>query len=220
MIYPLAVQEPGPSWKQGYPPVFRNACRGVVCHSMVGSYAEAKARLDSQDRASWHFSVLKNGTVIQHYQSDAVTWHAGTAQANQRYIGIEHEGGADTPATVSEPLTTAQREASTALVRWLALQHGFPRVRRVGLWAHNELWGTACPSQRIPWAEYEEGDELSSPEYDALFQRDEDIKAVLKQVNDRCLAALNALFALAKHVYGDNDPQTKDIEQRLKALED
>lgn len=158
MIYPLAVQEPGPSWKQGYPPVFRNACRGVVCHSMVGSYSGAMSRLDSTDRASWHFSVTKGGQVYQHYDTEAITWHAGTPQWNQRLIGIEHEGGG--PGNESEPLTVAQRDASVALVHWLAQQHAFPLVVRVGLWEHRWLSQTACPSGRIPWRYYEE-DEMA-----------------------------------------------------------
>jgi len=159
VIYPLAVQEPGPSWKQGYPPVFRNACRGVVCHSMVGSYAGAKARLDSQDRASWHFSIAKSGTVYQHYRVSEITWHAGTPQWNQKLVGIEHEGGA--PGNESERLTEAQLASSVQLVRWLARYYGFPLVRKVSLWEHSELSATQCPSGRIPWKYYEEGDEMA-----------------------------------------------------------
>jgi N-acetyl-anhydromuramyl-L-alanine amidase AmpD len=127
---------------------------------MVGSYAGAMNRLDSQDRASWHFSVTKAGTVYQHYRVDEITWHAGSPRWNQALIGIEHEGGA--PGNESEPLTPAQRDASVALVRWLSAQHGFPLTRRVSLWEHNEVAPpadpTSCPSHRIPWENYEEDD--------------------------------------------------------------
>ena len=159
MNYPPAVQRSGPGWKTGYPPIYKNGGRGVVCHSMVGSYAGAMNRLASQDRASWHFSVTKAGTVYQHYRVDEITWHAGSPRWNQALIGIEHEGGA--PGNESEPLTPAQRDASVALVRWLSQQCGFPLVRRVGLWEHNELYQTACPSGRIPWQFYEEEEEMA-----------------------------------------------------------
>jgi len=155
MFYPNATWRAGPSEKRGYPGVTTNAARGVVCHSMVGYLAGAMARLDSADRASWHFSVLQNGTVLQHYNTADVTWHCGSREWNQKLIGIEHEGGYD---PVDEPLTVPQRDASVTLVRWLAREHGFPLERQVSLWEHHEIAPpsdpTACPSGRIPWEFY------------------------------------------------------------------
>lgn len=133
-----------------------NSGQGVVCHSMVGYLGGAMTELDNLlRRASWHFSVLQNGVVLQHYDSAAVTWHCGSEQGNGRLIGIEHEGGFD---PVDEPLTDAQRNASVALVHWLAGEHGFPLVRGAGLFEHNEVApptdATNCPSHRIPWDAY------------------------------------------------------------------
>lgn len=159
-FYPHAIWSPGPIDKQGYPGLAVNARRGVICHSMVGAYVHAKARLDSADRASWHFSVLKDGTVHQHYDTMAVTWHAGVKQINGIFVGIEHEGGGYFPngePNFSEPLTAAQLEASIALVTYLADEGGYDLVRDDpgrGLHEHNEYYATACPSGRIPWEEY------------------------------------------------------------------
>ena len=175
-IYPNAIQEPGPIDKQGYPGLAFNACRGVVCHSMVGSYAAAKGELMNPNRrASWHFSVNKDGSVRQHYDSKAVTWHCGSTRYNGILIGIEHEGGLN---PYNEPLTVPQRDASVALVQWLSLEHGFPMVRRVGLREHNEVAppsdATACPSGRIPWAYYTEEEDMAielvwNPDFGRLY---------------------------------------------------
>jgi hypothetical protein len=121
---------------------------------MVGTYAGALTRLDGNgpnDQASWHYSVLQDGTVVQHYSDTVQCWHTGTARNND-LIGIEHEGGYN---PVDEPLTPAQLAASVSLVHALAAKHGFPLTLRVGLWEHNWTgYQTSCPSGRIPWAAY------------------------------------------------------------------
>lgn len=149
MNYPGVIFRPGPKWKQNGG---ANTVRGVVCHSMVGPFEYAMARLDSSDEASWQYSVLQNGQVYAHYSDETQAWHAGS-RFNNFTVGVEHEGGAD-PYT--EPLTPAQLKASVDLVHWLALAHNFPLERGEGLWEHNEVSDrpTACPSHRIPWEEY------------------------------------------------------------------
>lgn len=115
--YPKAIVRPGPASKTGYGTLQVNAKRGVVCHSMVGFFAGAMAELDKLERrASWHFSILRDGRVFQHYDTDKITWHAGSVWGNSRFIGVEHEGGF---SPENEPLTDAQREASVALVKWI-----------------------------------------------------------------------------------------------------
>ena len=157
MRYPNADWVPGPAQKVNGG---TNTVKGVVCHSMVGPYAAALGELYKPTRrASWHYSVLKDGRVMCHYEDEAQTWHAGSAYNNDT-IGIEHEGGLKPH---DEPLRPAQRDASVALVRWLSQTHGFAMQRKSGLWEHNEVSGepTACPSNRIPWAYYtEEEDEM------------------------------------------------------------
>ena len=154
--YPKAIQRLGPSVKVQSG---RNPARGVVCHSMVGPRSAAYTVLDNvtgdRKTVGWHFSVMKDGTVEQHYPLDARVHHAGNLFANNNYIGIEHEGGL---SPVTEPLTAKQREASIALVRWIAAQSGWipSRTGQKTLWEHNEVsdTGTQCPSGRIPWEAY------------------------------------------------------------------
>lgn len=213
--YPGSSWYPGPLDKQGYTGLAVNECRGVICHSMVGSAASALARLEGPDRASWHFSVLQNGTVLQHYESNAVTWHAGSMRWNGRLIGIEHEGGAE--PNVSEPLTLSQLTASVLLVRWLSQTHGFALTRDITLgrtlYEHNDVYQTACPSGRIPWDRYiEEDEDAMTPELkttlDALYA------AVLDQ-GKRLGGVEKAIPALAKA----NADSFKKIEDRLTKLE-
>ena len=191
-VFPGGTWRPGPKSKQGYPGTAVNAAKGVILHSMVGSFASAMARLDSADRASWAFSVCQDGRVYQHYDSLAVTWHAGSPVWNGRLIGIEHEGGP--PGNEGEPLTAPQKAASVALVRWLAKTHGFPLVRYDGhsgaLLEHNQVYATACPSGRIPWAEYEE-EPMTAEEREnfgkvvaAVFDQARWIQGLNKKLND------------------------------------
>ena len=163
-IYPDAIWRPGPPSKQGYASYPKNFAQGVVLHSMVGYFGGAMAELDKLERrASWHFSINRDGKVYQHYDTEAVTWHCGSAYWNGRLIGIEHEGGFN-PA--NEPLTPAQLASSQKLVQWLAQTHGFTPVRGTGiegrtLFEHNEIAPpsdpTSCPSKRIPWDAYTGG---------------------------------------------------------------
>ena len=94
---------------------------------MVGYYAGAMAELDKLTRrASWHFSVLRDGRVFQHYDTKIITWHCGSVYWNARLIGIEHEGGY---MPHNEPLTAPQLESSVRLVKWIAATHVFEPSR-------------------------------------------------------------------------------------------
>jgi N-acetyl-anhydromuramyl-L-alanine amidase AmpD len=106
------------------------------------------SQLVGMTQVSWHFTVLKDGAVWQHYGLDSSCWHAGNRANNARLIGIEHEGKA------GEPLTEAQTQASVSLVRWIAATQGWPLERHTRLLEHNEVYATACPSGRIPWERY------------------------------------------------------------------
>lgn len=155
MRYAQAVWRPGAAGKV-YPD--QNRVEGIVCHSAEGSIDGLLRRVaDPAAQVSWHFSVAKDGTVYQHYETEASCWHGGNKRANTTLIGIEHEGVA------GEPLTEAQTAASVALCRWIAaIPVAWSMERRKTLWEHNEvvLWEqpnagpTQCPSGRIPWERY------------------------------------------------------------------
>lgn len=148
--YPEAVRMYGPDWKQGYGSARRNSVAGAMCHSADGYEGGLWDVLLNGD-TSWQFSVLKNGSVLQHYPLSAVCWHAGTRWHNQELVGIEHEGIA------GEPLTAAQLDSSVRLVRWIAKEAGFTPSREYAsktLWEHRDVYRTDCPSGRIPWDAY------------------------------------------------------------------
>lgn len=121
---------------------------------MEGYEAGAWSVLDGNAQASWHFSVMQDGRVFQHYDITEGCWHAGARAANLRLIGIEHEGRS------GEPFTEAQIQASTALVAWIARERGWKPVRDATLVEHWKVPGavTTCPNGRIPWSRYEEDD--------------------------------------------------------------
>lgn len=160
--YPGATLDLAPPHKQGYP-VYPSPQQkeGFVLHSMVGSYAAARGRLMGPDEASWQFSVLKDGSVRQHFLDlRTVAWHCGgpgdadpasAAVGNVALIGIEHEGGPI--GNVSEPLTPLQLAATIELQRWCYTQ--LPELKAPALhsshWEHRWLSATVCPSNRIPW---------------------------------------------------------------------
>ncbi len=158
--YPGAVDRPGPSWKV-WPEA--NAHIGIIMHSMEGYEAGAWSQLDGTAQASWHFSVMADGRVFQHYSINESPWHAGNKSGNITLIGVEHEGRA------GEPLTAVQLDASKALVQWIADTCGWTATRRPSnrtLFEHNEIGSTTCPNGRIPWGEYEP---ISAPVNPPLF---------------------------------------------------
>lgn len=170
MRYTAAIWRPGPPQKQNSTP--RNG-KGGVLHSMEGSLAAALGELDKPERlASWHFSNPKNGALLQHYETEAATWHAGPT-ANPFYIGIEHEGVA------GEPLTEVQIANDVGLLRWLAEQEGWPGfIRHLTLWEHNEFMQTSCPSGRIPW------DRIIAALEDDMSDAEKKELAVLRMMKD------------------------------------
>lgn len=143
--FPFAESRPGPEPKTGYPGDTRRYGRGVVVHSAEGMRSGMMNVLRGSAPKSWHFSVLKDGEIWQHYPLEAVTWHAGK-RANVQYAGIECEGFA------GEPLTERQFAGLANLILWIAQQERWPEAERsVTLWEHSQFRATACPSGRIPW---------------------------------------------------------------------
>lgn len=179
MTYPGAIWFPGPLWKK-WPET--NARAGVVLHSAEGYRAGLEAQIQG-DAVSWHFSVLKDGAVWQHYGLEDSCWHAGSRWWNQQLIGIEHEGLA------GEPLTDAQLQASVELVRWIAETCGWApsrEYRNKTLWGHSEISLTQCPSGRIPWERYTlpRNAEFVIPEEDEVKVRELDQAETIEAFED------------------------------------
>lgn len=142
--YPGAQVLKGPPSKSGFPGRGNRESVGAVVHSAEGFRAGLESRIiDPNVPLSWHFSVMMDGLVQQHYPAEVMTWHARTP-ANYRYVGIECEGNG--------PLTRIQLDELVELLRWLSTVEQWPVIARsVTLWEHNQFVATLCPSGRIPW---------------------------------------------------------------------
>lgn len=139
MRYPQAEWVP---WKyessQG-PTYFRgiNKPVAVVLHVAQGYASTARAwAAQGHYGASWHYTVGRDGSVMQHLEHTDGGYHAGIASppaptptwalwkgshlnVNCYTIGIEHEGFS------GDGFTEPQREASRALCRWLGNELSF-----------------------------------------------------------------------------------------------
>lgn len=223
--YPNAVWRP--TDKHGYGNDDNCLQQGIVAHSMEGSLQAAFGELDRPDRqASWHFSVAKSGAVYQHIETENISYASGSYEANRRYWSIEHEGRA------GEPLTDAQRLATTALMGWLLSLKGLVPSRIKTLFEHNEMakYGaapTACPSGRIPWDAIIKGilQEVEVPsqaEWDAHVQAGETRSRQIEQLA-KDMATLSKQFAdfQAGHALHQQDIFKADTkhDERLAALE-
>lgn len=186
--YPNGIWRPGPEWKQGYSAYpSPQPKEGFVLHSMEGSTSAAFGELDKVTRqASWHFSISKDGTVYQHYDPLAVTWHCGlpgdniswtAAIGNVALIGIEHEG------KIGEPLTGPQFRASAAVQNWCysVIPSLKPPALRSSHWEHGWLSNTSCPSGRIPWtmvmASVHKEENMSQEQVDSILNAIKELKA-------------------------------------------
>lgn len=122
---------------------------------MEGPLSAALGELDKLERrASWPFSNPKVGPLLQHYPLESVCWTNGSVDSNFMFVGCEHEGVA------GELINENQRHNLADLLTWMNATcpniNGWERGRT--LWEHNEMtqFGsdpTACPSNRIPWAQ-------------------------------------------------------------------
>lgn len=167
-------REPGPPDK-----VYgqRNAVDFYVAHSAVGYYGGWASRLFSTARdgsgrytayaaVSTHGWLAYDGACIQHYPVTASCWASGSREANTRGLAFEIEGGA--PGKESEPLTAEQKQALERILEDIAAWKGVTsaywrrpandRDLNATLYEHRECirFGsapTACPSNRIAWAE-------------------------------------------------------------------
>lgn len=158
----------------------RNSGRGLIGHSIVGSWPSALSRFLSRDRdsvgrytpnaaASVMFGALKSGELIEMYSTLASTWTSGGREANTSFWSIEAEGGA--PGNESEPLTALQVDTLLKLcAEWIELTGG-SIIKGETFVEHGAIamkYGyapTACPSNRYQlFYEALEGDTMTPTE--------------------------------------------------------
>jgi hypothetical protein len=132
----------------GQPTYFKgiNRPEAVVLHVMQGYMSTARQwAIVGHYGASWHFSVGRDGSVMQHLDFEDGGYHAGIGptrpngqptpeptwalwkgwgpNVNTYTIGIEHEGFS------GDGFTVEQQRASRDLCRWLAADLGVPYDR-------------------------------------------------------------------------------------------
>jgi len=146
MRYPHAEWVPWkPGSADGHPTFYagQNRPAAVVLHVMQGYQRVARQWAESgMYPKSWHYSVARDGRVMQHLGHADGGYHAGITAAkalahppawplwrgpavnvNHYTIGIEHEGFA------GEQFTLVQAQASRRFCRWLARELGIPLDR-------------------------------------------------------------------------------------------
>ena len=148
------MRYPGAEWKPISVNYRSGGCnpRFIVLHIMQGTLAGTDSWFrNPAAQVSAHFGVGKSGTVYQWVDTNDTAWHA--AAANDRAIGIEHEG------QPGDSLTPEQIAADAKLCAWAHKAHGIPLVSAVhpgdpGLAWHGlgqVAWGNHpdCPGQHI-----------------------------------------------------------------------
>lgn len=114
---------PGAQWRgpvptSNYSPGGNNP-RYHVIHIMQGTLAGTDSEFRTPGvKLSAHFGVGKDGTVYQWVDTADIAYHA--AYANDKSVGVEHEGFS------GFPLTARQLIASARLYAWVHQQHGVP----------------------------------------------------------------------------------------------
>lgn len=134
-----------------------NPVKGIFLHSAEGYEPYLRSHPAQATGVSWHLSNLFDGRLLQHYSLLCQCWHA--TAANNRYIGMEHEGRVpNDPSLTDAQVATARRViAEIADWRgWTPSRPTSPQDTSHTLWEHNEVvrlggTGSACPSGRIPW---------------------------------------------------------------------
>lgn len=138
----------------------QNRPEAVILHVMAG-YASTARQWASEGHygASWHFTVARDGSVMQHLDFEDGGYHAGITDAQARLhkpvwpmwkgeginvnhytIGIEHEG------FPGEPWPDAQRVASRDLLYWLAPRLNIPAPNKDAM-----VVGALGPGDKFLW---------------------------------------------------------------------
>lgn len=174
-IWTPALYDPVYPIKYGYYPISTrplSVVKYVVNHDGEGwaNYLSQGQRPGEQ--ASWAFSNLLDGKLLQHYELECPTWTSGTMQANIEGVGVEHEG----TAALYPKFSNAQAETDVRLYE--SLKQLCPNlqapIHTQGIRIHREVspGTTSCPNNRDRYDKYEAlvagGDELASAEAEAL----------------------------------------------------
>ena len=219
-----ALRFPGAEWvpwqlhgEGGEPTCWpgENEPAAVVLHIMAG-YAHTARDWATAGHvgASWHFTVARDGSAMQHLELSDAGWHAGIPtdaptppwtlwrgpgqNVNRYTIGIEHEG------FPGQPFTAAQTATSIALCRWLATTLGFPFDRAHFPAHYAALLGAGAPAlAQAPGAGASAQASTTTGEVEMTPDEVETIaaKAAQKAITDAFETALPNIFRRLVHAY-------------------
>jgi hypothetical protein len=185
----------------------------VVFHIMGSSFSAADGWFHNPSaKASAHFGIKQDGSLVQWVDTADKAWHA--VAANSHWIGVETEG-------VGGPLSEAGCQTFGRLYRWIHDTHGVPfqitddPVNGHGFGWHGmggAAWGghDYCPgperkAQRAHILQLAQGQEadLTDPEHQMLVNVQNAVAVMQQQVN--------AVFGVAARLEQGNEQFERDI---------
>ncbi|PZM84285.1 MAG: hypothetical protein DKT66_06525 [Candidatus Melainabacteria bacterium] len=122
----------------------------IIIHVMQGTFDGTRSWFkNSKAKVSAHYLVSKKGDLLQMVADSDTAWHC--RNANQKSIGIEHEGYVENASDFTDEML----KASAQVVKQVAKAHGIP-IDRSHLKGHNEMPGNDHfdPGQHWPWDKY------------------------------------------------------------------
>lgn len=125
-------------------------CDAIVSHVAQGYMGGLIAMMQNPNPGkSWHFSIGRNGRIVQHVSIADPAWHAGDVanptwplhdgrNPNRRTVGIEHEGFSINPGYGYDYLYSQQNPWPEALIEASLKVHAWV-FRRVNEWTPGQM---------------------------------------------------------------------------------
>ncbi len=128
-----------------YNPGRPQGIHGITIHHMAGDLdADDCNRVWRNAETSAHYSIDRNGWIVQHVDDGDRAWACGNAYANDTTISIEHANNNSDPWTVYD----AAIESGAHLVAALCKAYGLGRPEwEVNVFPHQYWSSTACPGE-------------------------------------------------------------------------
>lgn len=125
-----------------YNPGRPQGIHGITIHHMAGDLdADDCNRVWRNAETSAHYSIDRNGWIVQHVDDGDRAWACGNAYANDTTISIEHANNNSNPWTVYD----AAIESGAHLVAALCKAYGLGRPEwEVNVFPHQYWSSTAC----------------------------------------------------------------------------
>lgn len=122
-----------------------NGIQGITIHHMAGDLnADDCNRVWASAETSAHYSIDRNGYIVQHVDDGDRAWACGNSWANDVTISIEHANNNSDPWTVYD----AAIESGAHFVAGLCKVYGLGRPEwMVNVFPHKHWSSTECPGE-------------------------------------------------------------------------